>query len=235
MTQPDPMESLLSQAENALALGDRRTSAILVDQALKRDFTNQRAWLLLRRLMGSDKTLQDFQLEFTAAHFPDKLPLLPASEPAWLNASASQTLSASLSNIPPQQQKNFNSATPFPTQAQAKKKNHWGCVGAALAALALLVLAAAVAYYVYHSTTTIDWCKQLDCSQVKIRSVEKCRIPPVSGSSDVEALYILQVDLVTPSGGKGRSESMIASKHLNGWLFSEDYWQPSLTCADYLP
>ena len=171
------MESLLSQAENALTSGDRRISAILVDQVLKHDFTNQQAWLLLRRLMGSDKTLQDFQLEFTVVHFPDKLPLLSVGEPAWLNASASQAPSASPSNILPMQQKNFNSVTPFPVQGQAKKKIRWSYVGAALVSVVLLVLAAAVAYFIYRSATTVDWCKQLDCSQVNIRSVGKMPRP----------------------------------------------------------
>jgi len=81
----------------------------------------------------------------------------------------------------------------------------------------------------------VDWCTLLNCSQVKIRSTEKCNLSPAQIANGTQVLYILQVDLITPTGGQGRSESIVASKGPNSWQFSEDFWNPSLTCAAYLP
>jgi hypothetical protein len=135
--------------------------------------------------------------------------------------------------------------TPVSVQVVPFIKSKWCCVWIAVCLLIMALIIAVVAYFVLRSgnhnkTETpqpkaVDFCEELDCSQVKIRSTEKCNLSPNQSAYGIEAMYILQVDLVTPSGGKGRSESMIATKYPNGWLFSEDYWNPSLTCANYLP
>jgi hypothetical protein len=122
-------------------------------------------------------------------------------------------------------------SVPASVQDAPKKKSKWGYVWIAI----FLLIIAVVIYFLLQGGGGVDFCKQLDCSQVKIRSTQKCNLAPDQRAYGIEAMYILHVDLVTPSGGKGRSESMIATKHPNGWSFSEDFWNPNLTCASYLP
>jgi hypothetical protein len=91
-----------------------------------------------------------------------------------------------------------------------------------------------VIYFAVHSSSSVDFCKELDCSQMHIRSQERCNLSPSQRAYGIEAMYILQVDLITPSGGQGRSESIVATKKPNGWSYSEDFWNGSLTCATFL-
>jgi hypothetical protein len=78
MTQAEPVESLFSRAESAFLAGDRRTSGILINQVLMRDFAYPRAWRLLRRLTGSNQRMKDFQFDFASKYFPERVHLLPA-------------------------------------------------------------------------------------------------------------------------------------------------------------
>jgi hypothetical protein len=78
MTQAEPVESLFSRAESAFLAGDRRTSGILLNQVLMRDFAYPRAWRLLRRLTGSNQRMKDFQFDFASKYFPERVNLLPA-------------------------------------------------------------------------------------------------------------------------------------------------------------
>ncbi len=78
MTQAEPVESLFSRAESAFLAGDRRTSGILLNQVLMRDFAYPRAWRLLRRLTGSNQRMRDFQFDFASKYFPERVHLLPA-------------------------------------------------------------------------------------------------------------------------------------------------------------
>ena len=83
MAQEDVVGALLTQAETALSAGDQRAGSILINQALKRDFTNERAWRLLYRLIGSKRPFEVFQVEFATKYYPDRLYLLPGARVDW--------------------------------------------------------------------------------------------------------------------------------------------------------
>jgi hypothetical protein len=101
--------------------------------------------------------------------------------------------------------------------------------------LVLLMVIVVGIYIGMHKSHGVDFCNGLlDCSQATIRSQELCNLSPDQRMLGIEAMYILQVDLITPTGGQGRSESIVATKKPNGWSFSEDYWNPSLTCSSFL-
>jgi len=71
----DSRKNLL-EAELALAKGDRKTAALIIDKVLKQDFVNHTAWLLLYQLLGNGKDFFIFQKEFASKYYPDKVYLL---------------------------------------------------------------------------------------------------------------------------------------------------------------
>jgi hypothetical protein len=70
------LNTYLSQAEQALASGDRPAAAILINQVLLHDFVNDGAWRSLQRLLGNDQALEVFQSEFAKKYYPDQAHLL---------------------------------------------------------------------------------------------------------------------------------------------------------------
>ncbi|MBL8092474.1 MAG: hypothetical protein JNJ43_19225 [Anaerolineales bacterium] len=67
---------LISKVGEALKHGDKTKAGLLIDQALKKDFTNSTAWELLHNLIGQGKEFSKFQKEFTSRYYPDKSHLL---------------------------------------------------------------------------------------------------------------------------------------------------------------
>ncbi len=84
MAQEYSTEENLIEAEKALSNGDRKASGILISRVLKNNFTNESAWLLLYRWTGSTQPFEDFQIEFAARYYPDRVHLLPQAGADWL-------------------------------------------------------------------------------------------------------------------------------------------------------
>jgi uncharacterized Zn-finger protein len=70
------LEKDLSEVKLALANGDKKNAALLMDKILKQDFVNPTVWQLLYQLLGNGKEFYAFQSEFTSKYYPDKLQLL---------------------------------------------------------------------------------------------------------------------------------------------------------------
>jgi hypothetical protein len=85
MATDDNISTYLGEVEKALSSGDKRAAAILINQVLKRDFSNVRAWRLLYRLVRTVQSFEDFQFEFASRFYPDKVHLLTAAIPDWLS------------------------------------------------------------------------------------------------------------------------------------------------------
>jgi len=83
MSIDESIHSYLSKAEQALASGDRRSASIFINQVLNLEFTNDRAWQILYRLLGANQVFEVFQYKFTQNNYPDKLHLL-TSIPEWM-------------------------------------------------------------------------------------------------------------------------------------------------------
>jgi hypothetical protein len=69
-------DELLSQVQVLLQTGDKKNAGILINQILANDFANLRAWELLHKMLGSDKSLETFKIQFTQKYYPDKVHLL---------------------------------------------------------------------------------------------------------------------------------------------------------------
>lgn len=70
------INSLLSQASEALQRGDQKAAGIIINQILALDFTNEGAWHLLHQMLGKDISYENFQLQFAQRYYPGKTHLL---------------------------------------------------------------------------------------------------------------------------------------------------------------
>ncbi len=84
MATDDSVHMYLFKAEQALNSGDRPAAVSLINQVLKLDFTNDRAWKILYRLLGANQVFEVFQYKFAQNNYPDKLHLL-TSIPEWMS------------------------------------------------------------------------------------------------------------------------------------------------------
>ncbi len=83
MAADQSIYTTLTRAEQAYQSGDLTNAAILIDQVLERDFTNERAWQLLHHIFGEDRPFEVFQHDFAQKNYPEKLHLL-SNLPNWL-------------------------------------------------------------------------------------------------------------------------------------------------------
>ncbi len=75
------LQQELSEVESAIANGDKKNAALLMDIVLKKDFTNPETWQFLYKLLGNGMDFLTFQKEFVSKHYSDKLHLLQDTEP----------------------------------------------------------------------------------------------------------------------------------------------------------
>lgn len=73
---PEKIGRLLKKAQRAYKAGERGAAAYYIDNILSQDYTHRRTWKLLYHEYGSGQSLKDFQQEFTAQYYPDKLDLI---------------------------------------------------------------------------------------------------------------------------------------------------------------
>lgn len=102
--------------------------------------------------------------------------------------------------------------------------------------LGLMILIAFLigGYYIYQQINADpDWCRLVDCSSTVIRYTSHCPISPSMAANGIEKLYILHVDLITPSGEVGRQSSLMIYQNMNGWNMGGEYYnEPDVSCAE---
>ena len=76
MTTPEAIIVLLSQADKAFLVNDRRQGLTNLLLVFKEDITNESAWKMLHQVMGGGKPFDSFQMEITEKYFPEKISLL---------------------------------------------------------------------------------------------------------------------------------------------------------------
>ncbi|MBP6355614.1 MAG: hypothetical protein KA318_07940 [Nitrosomonas sp.] len=76
------LQQELSEVELAIANGDKKNAALLMDIILKKDFTNPETWQFLYKLLGTGMEFPTFQKEFVSKHYSDKLHLFQNTESA---------------------------------------------------------------------------------------------------------------------------------------------------------
>jgi hypothetical protein len=82
----ESMHDLLSKAEDALWMGDRRAAGILLHKILLQDFTNHYAWQLLHAMLGGGQPFDAFQQSFAQKYYPEQAFLLRQPPPPVLTA-----------------------------------------------------------------------------------------------------------------------------------------------------